>query len=145
MRPAATTLLTLASVTLSILVHQHAAATVVRRKLPNQSRIFGGANADPGIVARTAELAIRDAAGKLYGCTAFVIRKNWVLTAAHCVVGENYERATAVRVTVGGTHHDADLVRAHADYTPDPLEHDIALIRLSSSIDGFDTGMDAQR
>ncbi len=76
-----------------------------------------------------------------HGCGASLIATRWVLTAAHCVEGEN---ASGVSVWIGG--HDlrrpqqgitaqVSQIIVHEGYDGNTLENDIALLELDQDID----------
>lgn len=102
-------------------------------------RITGGVEVDPpGRYPFMAALVWRGGDAFLdQFCGGSVIAADWVLTAAHCVVGES---AGTVDVVVGrhdltsdaGQRIQASLILVHPSYDDTSLENDLALIRLAS-------------
>lgn len=102
-------------------------------------RITGGVEVDPpGKYPFMAALVTRggDAFWDQF-CGGSVIAADWVLTAAHCVVGES---AGTIDVVVGrhdltsdaGERIRASLILIHPSYDDVSLENDLALIRLAT-------------
>ena len=102
--------------------------------------IVGGNDADiQDYPYQVALLSTTDWGGSYAYCGGSIINEYWVLTAAHCVIGESASN-TAVRMgseanyAEGGNTYDADEIIIHPDYNSNTYNNDIALIKLENPI-----------
>lgn len=67
-----------------------------------------------------------------------LVHSEWILTAAHSVVGLNPDAIDVLLDTnslrTGGTRYDVAEVIIHPDYNPNTFDSDIALLRLSTPV-----------
>lgn len=72
-------------------------------------------------------------------CGGAVLTRDWIVTAAHCVGGGDWE---SVRVTLGAkdlraieaVRRSASVALCHRGYDADTLSHDVALLRLAEPL-----------
>lgn len=110
-------------------------------------RIVGGESAVRGQFPFQASL--RNASTDRHFCGGSIIRSNWILTVAHCLVASyDPESQTVIAtnradivVVIGavlirgqGTAHNVSQVELHENYDPDTLLNDLALLRLTEHI-----------
>ncbi|CAG7722892.1 unnamed protein product [Allacma fusca] len=116
------------------------------------NRIIGGTVPPHGSQPWLARIGYSDERGDIgFYCGGSLISRRYVLTAAHCVVGEDSNQLAAVRLGEYDTESnpdcspetgkcsyikDADIekVIAHPNYSPNIKQNDIALIRLSEDV-----------
>ena len=104
--------------------------------------IVGGINAAPNEYPWLARLKISIGDGQSDLCGASLISDNWLLTAAHCVVGTKVEDIVAIFADHDKTKPDdgeyarsISVVRVHSQYNRNSNENDIAMLKLSTPVD----------
>ncbi|KFB47109.1 AGAP006674-PA-like protein [Anopheles sinensis] len=107
------------------------------------ARIVGGAEALPGQFPYQIALLSTFATGTGL-CGGTVITNNYILTAAHCVVGGNGALATGGTAILGAHNRNVQEpsqqriafsqagIRVHPGYTASTIRNDIATVRLNS-------------
>lgn len=113
------------------------AGTAVAKSLhPLNSRIVGGETAYPGQFPYQVSLRFGDSDDHF--CGGSIIRRNWILTAGHCVVNTQASAIVVVagahNLSAGGTVYNVSQIVLHAEYNGTYLENDIALLRTSVDV-----------
>lgn len=122
------------------------------------AKIINGENAYIGTVPFVVFLNLKLESGSEYLCGASIISERWVITAAHCVIGDtpdpycegenckvisSYIHSPTTITFVAGEFHlrniegheqqrSVDLVIAHPEYDTIKLKNDIALLRVDT-------------
>ena len=120
-------------------------------------KIVGGEDVEIEDYPWQISLQLSPAYGGGHFCGGTIINREWIVTAAHCVVMEGEDEDDEdfhltpqhLRIRAGfsrmdsqeGRYFNISEIVAHPDYTTDDFSSDIALIRLSSEIDLDDPGM----
>ncbi|KAI4469728.1 polyserase-related [Holotrichia oblita] len=98
-------------------------------------RVVGGENAPTG--AYPFIVSLRSAANSHF-CGGSIINADYVLTAAHCIVGRTTANTQVVAGTntlnAGGVTIGSSSLIAHANYNSATIQNDVALIRVASPI-----------
>ncbi|XP_017775823.1 PREDICTED: transmembrane protease serine 11D-like [Nicrophorus vespilloides] len=103
-----------------------------------EHRIVGGFDAEEG--AFPYQVSLRR--GNFHFCGGSILNENWVLSAAHCVVGKSPENMSVVvgtnSLSEGGDWYDIEQFIPHSLYSPYSVKNDIALVRLKEPIEFSD-------
>ena len=142
MRPVLHTFMLVGAVVLAVLLTgtvaaQDAPVAPAQSEAPD---IIGGREAEPGAWPWQVALVSSIEANAYHGmfCGGALIDADWVLTAAHCVDEAEASLidvlAGAHYLSQGGTRVRAADIIQHADYDPNVLDNDLALIHLSTPV-----------
>ncbi|KAA0184140.1 hypothetical protein HAZT_HAZT005485 [Hyalella azteca] len=121
-----------------------AAPSTIPRFRRGHSRIVGGTDARPGQFPF--QLSFQDTAfgSNFHFCGAIVYTPDTMITAGHCVDGENYDNPQNLRIVAGdynlasddGTEQARDVTQIilHEGYDYSSFENDIALLKVGVAL-----------
>lgn len=131
------------NLTVLLLVIASLCATTIQAKrikpapfaAPKQGRIVGGSTAEEGLAPY--QVSLQNFWG--HSCGGAIIDKNWILTAAHCVLNKNVADVYVYTGTQDltdptGVFYYVERIFVHCNYDNPIMHNDIALLQLNSSI-----------
>ncbi|XP_026324114.1 chymotrypsin-2-like [Hyposmocoma kahamanoa] len=99
------------------------------------SRVVGGEDAPEGGIPY--QVSLRTLFNSHF-CGGSILSSKWVLTAAHCTVGESRLSIRVVvgtnDLTVGGDRYSVDTIIIHSNYDEKRIKNDISLLKVSGEI-----------
>lgn len=102
-------------------------------QLLNESRIVGGSAASSGQFPH--QVSLRNSFNSHF-CGGSIINSRWVLTAAHCTIGNSPSNVLIIvgshLLNSGGVTHNCDEIRNHPSYNSNTLSNDVAVLRSST-------------
>ncbi|XP_037871589.1 chymotrypsin-2 [Bombyx mori] len=98
-------------------------------------RVVGGVTVPDGRIPYQASLRTLF---NSHFCGGSILNEKWVLTAAHCTVGQSHLTMQVVVGTnnlhIGGEHHSVESIIIHSDYNSMAISNDVSLVKVSNDI-----------
>lgn len=108
-------------------------------------KIVGGTEATPGeLPYQISFQQVGGIFGDFHFCGGSILNADWIICAAHCVAGEDFNNPQDLQIVAG--EHDqsvedgneqriaVDMIVSHEDYNSGTISNDISLLHLASSI-----------
>lgn len=108
---------------------------VYRPDLNWDSRIVGGSNANEGQIPYQVSLRT---AGNFHFCGGSILNNRWVLSAAHCTVGQTLANTQVIVGSLftqsGGIAHQVSAIVNHQDYDANWISNDVSVVQTATVI-----------
>ncbi|XP_045487348.1 chymotrypsin-2-like isoform X1 [Pieris rapae] len=110
----------------------------VSEAVDGDSRIIGGQDASPGMAKYQVSIRVKKRNEDMHNCGGSIINQQYVLTAAHCIVGFRPEVVSLVvgshQIKSGGQRYKVKKLVPHEKFSKTTAKNDVGVIEVDGSI-----------
>ncbi|CAF4836816.1 unnamed protein product [Pieris macdunnoughi] len=110
----------------------------VSEAIDGDSRIIGGQDATPGMAKYQVSIRVQKGNQDLHNCGGSIINQQYVLTAAHCIVGWRPNVMSIVvgshQIKSGGQRYKIKKLMPHEQFSKVTAKNDVGVIQVEGSI-----------